>query len=238
MYAWLGQSMAFCKAVLADILIEPTKTVLLQIKLVLVKVVVVLLILLAGWILSRFIKYLVTNICRFLKLDRLAAKVELDTLLSKGGIRLTLSELAGAMCYWIGLLITLVVGINALGLPIATDLLNRIVLYIPNVVAGVFILVLGIFVATLLRSIVLTAANNAGLLHAKVLAKIVEVVVVVFACMITLEQLNIGARIIEMTISIFLASIGLAFALSFGFGCQDLARKFVQELAERMKSKG
>jgi hypothetical protein len=108
---------------------------------------------------------------------------------------------------------------------------------VPNVIAAIFILIFGMFVATLLRNIVLTASSNAGIGQEKLLAKIVEVIVMVFALAIALEQLSIGARLIELTISIILASLGLSLALAFGLGCKDIAGKFVGELIEKVKTK-
>jgi hypothetical protein len=55
--------------------------------------------------------------------------------------------------------------------------------------------------------------------------------------MIALEQLNIGARIIELMISIILASLGLGFALAFGLGCKDQAGRFVADLVEKMRAR-
>jgi putative Mn2+ efflux pump MntP len=159
----------------------------------------------------------------------------LTRLLEKGGIKYSLSELIGVICYWLALLVTFVVAINAVGLTIAADLLNQIILYIPNIIAAIFILVLGMFVATVLRNIVQTAANNAGLSQVKVLGKIVEVAAIVFAIAIALEQLNIGAKVIEMIISIVLASLGLGMALAFGLGCKDMAGRFLSEIVEKFK---
>jgi hypothetical protein len=218
-------------------LIEPAKTVLTQIGQFLVNVLLVLVILLIGWLISRLIKAIVTRICKSLKLDELSKRVEMDDLMAKGGLRYSLSELIGILCYWLGLLVTFVVAVNAIGLTVAADLLNRIVLYVPNIIAAIFILVLGMFVATMLRNIVRTAANNAGLSHVNLLAKIVEVVVIVFAVMVTLEQLGIGARIIELIITIVLGSLGLAFALSFGLGCQDIAKKALSDTIDKIKAK-
>ena len=127
--------------------------------------------------------------------------------------------------------------INAVGLTIAADLLNRIVLYIPNIIAAIFILILGMFVATLLSSIVQTAASNAGLSQAKILGKVVEVVVMVFAIAMTLEQLNIGGKIIELTITILVGSLGLGLALAFGLGCKDIAARFIGDSIEKLKKK-
>ena len=219
------------------VLLEPASVVLAQIGQFLVSVLLVLIILIIGWLISKLIKAIVTKGLRALKLDKLSDSIELDKLLEKGGISYSLSELIGVICYWLALLVTFMVAINAIGLTVAADLLKQVVAYIPNVIAAVFILILGMFVATLLRNIVQTAANNAGLSQSKLLSKIVEVIVVVFAVFVALEQLNIGIRITEMTVSIILGSIGLGLALAFGLGCKDAAARFVNELIDKLKTK-
>lgn len=219
-------------------LVEPAKTVIAQISQFFINILLVLAILLIGWLVARVIKFLITKLLKSIKLvDDLSERIGLDDLLSKGGIPYTLSELIGIVFYWLALLITFVMAINAIGLTVANDLLNRMVLYIPNIIAAVFILILGMFVATMLRNIIQTAATNAGLSQAKFLAKLVEAIVVVFAALVTFEQLGIAPRLIELIVSIVLASLGLAFALAFGFGCQDIAKKTLNDLMDKLKTK-
>ncbi len=217
------------------VLLEPARTVLSQIGQFLVSILLVLVILVFGWIIACILKGLVTKALRAVKLDMLSDRIELDALLEKGGITLSLSEIIGVICYWLALLVTFMVAINAVGLTIAADLLNKIVLYIPNVIAAIFILIVGMFVATLLRNIVTTAANNAGVSQAKVLSKIVEVVIMVFAILVALEQLNIGIRITELTVAIIMGSIGLGCALAFGLGCKDIAGRYMNETIDKLK---
>jgi hypothetical protein len=219
------------------ILIEPAKTVLTQIVQFLVNILLVLVILLIGWLISRLLKVLVTKICKSLKLDEFSKRIEFDALMAKGGFKFSLSELVGAVCYWLGLLLTSVVALNAIGLAVAADLLNRIVLYVPNIIVAIFLLIFGMFVATMFKNIVKTAATNAGLAYANLFSKIVEVFVIVFTVLVILEQLGIGARIIEIIITIVLGSVGLAFALAFGLGCQDSAKKVFNDTLEKLKAK-
>ncbi|MBM3249448.1 MAG: hypothetical protein FJZ09_01185 [Candidatus Omnitrophica bacterium] len=219
------------------VLLEPLRTILAQIGQFVTGALLVIVILIIGWLISKAIKIAVTNGLRLVKLDQLSDKIELDQLLEKGGIKYSLSELIGVMCYWLAMLITFMVAINAVGLTIAADLLNKVVLYIPNVIAAIFILILGMFVATLLKNIVQTAANNAGLAHAKLLGDIVSVVIMVFVILVALEQLNIAIKITELTLAILLGTVGLGAALAFGLGCKDLAGKFTSELVERLKKK-
>ncbi len=217
-------------------LVEPAKIVIAQMSQFFINILLVLFVLLIGWLTARVIRYLITRLLKSLKVDDLSERIELDDLFSKGGIPYTLSELIGIVFYWVALLITFVMAINAIGLTIANDLLNRVILYIPSIIAGVFILILGMFIATMLRNIVQTAATNAGLSQAKLLAKFVEVIVVVFTTLIAFEQLGIAPRLIELVVSIVFASLGLAFALAFGFGCQDIAKKFLNDLVEKLRA--
>jgi len=219
------------------VLLEPARTVMAQISQFLVGVLLVIIILVLGWILSRMLKAVVTKALRAVKLDELSDRIGLEKLLEKGGIVYSLSELVGVICYWLALLITFMVAINAVGLTIAAELLNKVVLYIPNIIAAMFILVLGMFVATLLKNIVQTAVNNAGLPQGKVLSAVVQTIVIAFAIFVALEQLNIGIRITELTLSIILGSIGLGCALAFGLGCREIAGRFVGDLVEKLKKK-
>jgi hypothetical protein len=219
------------------VLLEPARTVLAQISQFMVNALLVIIILLIGWLLAKLIRSVVSKTLKTAKLNELSSRIELDKLLSKGGITYSLSELIGGICYWLGLLVTFMVAVNSVGLTVAADLLNKVVLYIPNVVAALFILILGMFVSTLLKNIVQTAASNAGLNQGKLLAQIVETIVIAFAIFVGLEQLQIGIRITELTISIVLGSLGLGLALAFGLGCKDIAGKFVAELAEKLKKK-
>jgi MFS family permease len=219
------------------VLLEPARNVLTQISQFMVNVLLVIVILIIGWLLSKLLRAVVSKALKTIKLDTLSSRIELDKILDKGGITYPLSDLIGVICYWFGLLITFMVAINAIGLTIAAELLNKVVLYIPNVIAGIFILIVGMFAATALKNIVKTAANNAGLTQGKLLGQVVEVVVMIFTIFVGLEQLNIGIRVTELTVGIILGSFGLALALAFGLGCREIAGRFVAELVEKLKKK-
>lgn len=219
------------------VLLEPAKLILAQIGQFLINMLLVVIILIIGWIISNLIKTVVTKVLRALKVDEISDRIELDNLLAKGGIKYSFSELLGIIIYWLAILITVVVAINAIGLTMAAELLNKFILYVPNVIAAIFILILGMFMAVILKNIVQTAAVNAGISQVNILTKVVEVLVIVFAIAIALEQLNIGAKVIQLLIGIVLGSIGLAGALAFGLGCKDIAAKYTAELIEKLKTK-
>jgi hypothetical protein len=216
--------------------VPSAKVVLAQVGLFVSNLLLVIILFIIGWLVSKYvIKNGITKLLKILRLDDLSHKIELDAILAKGGINNGLSELIGIICYWLSLLVTFVVALNAVGLTVAADLLQRIVLFVPNIIAAVFILIVGMFAAILVRNIVRVTANNAGISQANVFGNIVEVVIMVFAAAIALEQLQIGGRIIDLTISIILGSFGLGFALAFGLGCKDIVGKSVGDFLSKLK---
>ncbi len=221
---------------LQALIVVPGKAVLTQIGLFVGNLLLVLFLILVGWLISKFIiKVGVTRLLKIVKVDDLSKRIELDRIFSKGGINSSLSDLIGDICYWVSLLITFVVALNAIGLSVAADLLQRIVLYVPNIIAAIFILIVGMFAAVILRNVVKTSASNVGISQVNFLSKLAETVVIVFAIAIALEQLQIGAKIVELTVSIVLGSLGLGFALAFGLGCKDIVGKSVDNFVDKFK---
>jgi hypothetical protein len=221
--------------------LEPAKVILAQIGRVFVKAAIVLIILLIGWIIAKLIKSAIVKILRTIKVDDLSERINLSNLLMKGGITNPLSELIGIILYWVVILTTFLVGLNAVGLTQSAQLLERAILYIPHIVAAIFILILGMFLATVLGNIIKTAALNAGIEQAPLLNKITQGIVIAFAIAISLEQLKIATLTIHSTISIIIAvvlgSMGLGLALAFGLGCKDIVSRYVSDFLDKVKSK-
>ncbi len=197
----------------------------------------VLLILILGWLLAKLIETVIIRVLKLIRLDTLSEKSGASNFLAKGGVKYTLSELIGVLVYWIMMLIVIITALNALQWTVAAELLNRVVAYIPNVIAAVVILVIGMFVSTVLAGVIRTAAGNAGIRQSRLLGQITQAVIVIFAAVIALEQLNIGRIIIASAVQIILAAVGLGMAIAFGLGCKDIAGKYMSEIINRLKEK-
>lgn len=219
------------------IVLGPGKAALYQIGNFFLSLILIIIILIIGWVLAKVVRTVVVRLLKTIRLDVLSQRTKLDELLRKGAVKYTLSELLGEVCYWLLLLVALVVAVNAVGLSAAADLLKRIILYIPNVIAAILILVLGTFLARTLGNVVQAASANADITQSKLLGKIVEIAIIIFTLAITLEQLNIGKTVIGLAVNIILASLGLGAALAIGLGCKDIVGKAVAEWIEKLKSK-
>lgn len=197
----------------------------------------VILILVIGFIVAAMVQKLVVRFLKLARLDTASEKAGIANILTKGDINVTLSEIIGVLIYWIIMLVVLIAAVNALNLTVAAELLNRVVLYIPSVIAGLFILVLGIFFANLLATIVRTTASNAGIRQAKALAQFTQVAIVVFAVIEAISQLQINLAFLELFFKAALGALALGIGLAIGLGCKDIAGKYIGALLDSFKNR-
>jgi len=219
------------------IVIEPVKAMLVRAATFLPTLIGILIILIVGWIIAAVLKNVVVKLLKMIQFDMASEKSGLADVLKKGGIKNTLSELMGGLIYWVIMLLVFMTALNALGMTVVASLLDKVILYIPNVIAAIFIISLGILFASIIGSIVMTASMNAGIKQAKFLNQLTRTVIVIFAVIMTMEQLNIATSILNTTITVLLGAIGLAFALAVGIGSKDIAGKLMAELVDKLKGK-
>ncbi len=217
------------------IVADPVKAMLIKIWGYVPTIVGAILILVIGWLIAKLIEAVVVKVLKAMKLDMASDKAGITNVLAQGDIKGSISELIGAVVYWLVILVVLATVLNALNLTIAADILSKLVGYIPNILGAIFVMVLGSFLATFVAAIVRTTASNAGISNSKALAEITKIVLIIFAAIMAIEQLGIGVAIMNLAISIILASVGIAIAIAFGLGCKDMAAKFMSDMMNKMK---
>ena len=190
---------------------------------------------LVGWLIALAIQGVVVSVLRAVGLDKLADQTQLTTVLSKGGIKQKLSELIGVIVYWLVMLAVVMVVFNALQLTIAAQLLQSVVTFLPNVIAAVFILIVGLFAATFLETTIRTATSNAGMAQAQLMGQLTRIIVVIFAAVASLQQLKIP--FFGEAFLIVLAGISLGSAIAFGLGCKDVAGRWAESLVDQAQAR-
>lgn len=175
------------------------------------------------------------KLLKLVRFDSATDKTGVNEFLKKGSIVKTPSEIIGSLIYWFVMVLVLIATLDALGLPIVSDILNDVFLYIPNVVAAIVVLVLGILFANLISAVVRTAASNAGMVSAEGLGKVAFYSIIFFSASISLFQLGIGEEIVAAAFIIAFGATALALALAFGLGGRDTAAEYLRKWFEGAK---
>ena len=219
----------------SSLVVEPVQALVNQLMMFLPTLAGALLLLLVGWLIAKSIEALAVRILKTLTLDKIADQIQLSSVLSKGGIKHKPSELIGVIVYWLVMLAVVMVVFNALQLTVAAELFQTIVTFMPKVIAAVFILIVGMFAAAFVASTVRTAASNAGILQAHLIGQLTQTVVVIFAIVAALQQLQIP--FFGEVFLIILGGISLGCAIAFGLGCKDLAGRWMTDIVEQVQGR-
>jgi hypothetical protein len=212
------------------IMIESLQSFWLQLIAYLPRLVAALLLLIVGWILAKLLRRAAIKFLKMVRLDVAAEKAGIEDFLLKGGVRYTAVTLIAGLVYWFVLLAVILAALNSLGLQSAAALFNRIVLYLPNVLAATLVLLFGSLLGRVVQSVSFTYLNNIGVEGASFISHVAQWAIIIFVVSIALEQLSIGGVILVSAFQILFGAVCLALALAFGFGGRRWAAHILDKL--------
>ena len=211
-----------------DMMLEPVRVFLQQIGALLPRLILALLLLVIGYFVARFARFVVVKGLRAGNFHVLTDRAGIDGFLRDGGVSTDTTEIIGLLFYWVVILAALVVGFNGLGLNYITDLLVKVLLFVPKVLVAMLILAFGAYFARFIGNAVCAYAKKLQLQDAELLGRLAQYALVTFVVLIALDQVNIGGDIVRQTFLIVLAGVVFALALAFGIGGKDWAAEFLE----------
>jgi hypothetical protein len=108
------------------------------------------------------------------------------------------------------------------------------VAYIPNVIAAVIVLVLGILLGEFVKDLVLASAGSLAV--APTLARAGKAAVILLSVFMALNQLEIAEDIVLVFFIAVVGAAALAAGIAFGLGGRDVAAEIAREWYERNRT--
>ncbi len=194
-----------------------------------------LLLLLLGWVLARLARGGVLGLLKLVHFDKVTEKSGLESFLKQADLDVSFATILGNLVYWLIILVMIVTVANSLGLHMVAELFNKVVLYIPNVVVAIMVLVFGTILARFINRLVFAWLNNVGFEGALSVSTFSEYAMMVFVFFIALEQLQISSELLTAAFIIAFGAVGLAFAIAFGLGARDRAAQAIEHMLSRQR---
>ena len=196
-----------------------------------------LLVFLAGWIIAVTMGRLAEKIMKTARVDKAMEKIGVDWKKYQSGANLGISSFFGGLVKWFLVLVFLMAATDILNLSQVTEFLNKIILYIPNVVVAVVILAIVVMLGNFVYNVVKGSTRAAGVMSATLLATISKWSIVIFGIFAALMQLGIASSLVSTIFVGIVAMLSLAGGLAFGLGGKDEARKILEKLREEITEK-
>ncbi len=137
-----------------------------------------------------------------------------------------LLKLIGNVVFWLVLLVTIALAARLARLDLFTTWLDRIVAYLPSLLAGGLILLVGYLVSTAARDLVTTALDSAGSEQSDFFGFLAQGAIFLAALVIGLDQIGVDVTMLTILFAVIVGGLLLCLALAFGLG----ARSFVANL--------
>ena len=187
--------------------------------------------LLLGWLASKLTRALV----RKTRVESLLEKAHLPNVMYKLGLHKSFADLSAKTVFWIVIVISVFLALDAAGIEALNNFLPTLVAYLPRVLVALIIFVCALFAAQVLSDLTekITARNEA-IESPKVVSKVVYAVVVSIGLLISLEQLGIDIDVAHQIVAIATGSVFFGTALSIALGARPIVTKMISRYyAER-----
>lgn len=192
-------------------------------------------ILVLGWIVAMIVALVIDRLFRIIGLQTLFEKAKVEDALRKGNIEKDTTSLLASVAKWIIYLVTFMAASSTLKLSDVASFLDKILVYVPSVVAGAAILLIGLILAHFLANVIKGSLLAAGFQMAEAISAIVRYAIIIFTFLAVLVQLGIAESLIRTLFIGLVAFLAIAGGLAFGLGGKDTAQEILEKIRKELK---
>ena len=186
-----------------------------------------ILLLLLGWLVARLCRGLTRKMLKWTGFERAMEKSRINETLKTAGITTSVSEVVTLVVFWAIFLIFVVSASEILGLSVVLSTLNRLILYIPNIIAAIAIIILTLFVARFVKDLIAVSLAQINLIYAQPLARVVELLIVILGLIVAMTQLGFDIGILMANITLFIGGFVAIVVLSLGLGAKTVVENLL-----------
>jgi hypothetical protein len=192
-----------------------------------------ILILIIGWIIAGILAGLIEKGLKAVGFEKAAQSTGIAGFIENAGSGWTASKLVAEIVKWFIRLIAIQAAASILGLTQISQVINAILLWLPNLVVAIVIIVIGALIANFVAGIVRGSAAEMGFSTPNLLANITRYAIIGFAAVAAFNQLGIAPTVVNTLFIGLVATLVLAFGLAFGLGGQQTAAQITQGWYEK-----
>jgi hypothetical protein len=184
-----------------------------------------ILLLIAGWLLARFLRMVITRLIR--TLNALLDRQLHGSTLHMVRISSATERLLGFVVFWSTMLVFVTIAVGLVGFSAAAAWLDRLVVFVPSLVSGGLIIIISYVLSTIARHLVQHSAAAADMPRAALFGQIVQVSFLIVGVVIGLGQIGVDVSFLVILLAIGFAAVLAGFALAFGLGARLLVQNLI-----------
>ena len=200
------------------------------------KIIGAIIVLIIGYIIGKILGGLVQKILEKAKVDdKIIKNTPIEKLLTT--INMSFSRLIGVLVSIFFYVVFILAAIDILGIEMLSNFVNQVLLYLPNLIAGILILVIGLIAVEWITKFVQNTTKEYKVMSADLVTMFLKAILVLVVIVITLDQWKIDTSIIYTFIQPLAWGVAAAIAVSFGWGFKDVIADWSKKKADEWNKK-
>jgi hypothetical protein len=192
-------------------------------------------VLIVGLIVASGLETLVERVVALVKLDKALISLGLEEYFARAGMKVNSGKFLGKLVYWFFVIVFLLAASDILGFYSLSSFLREVLLYVPNVIVAVLIMLASVVIANFLRHLVRASVKSARLHASNFLGALTWWSVVVFGFLTALTQLGIAVQIVNTVVTGIIAMFAIAGGIAFGLGGKDYASSLIDKFRSHVE---
>lgn len=205
-----------------QIVIDSLTTIITDIISFIPNVVNGVIILIVGFLLASIVRVSLQFSLERLRFNSLIERTGISAALRGLGVQVPLSRILAQIVFSLLLLSFLITATRLMGLEAVAQLLEQLLVFLPNIIAALVIFVLGGMAAQFVGGLIHTALLTSGIANAERVGKFVQYVISTFVIILALGQLGVDTAMLITALTIIIAAFGLALGLALGLGARSV----------------
>ena len=186
-----------------------------------------LLLLLLGWLVAKLCRGLTRRVLGWTGFERAIERSRVNETIKTLGISTSIGEVVGHIVFWIIFLIFIVSASEVVGISMVLRTLNRLILYVPNIIAAIAVIVLTLFLARFVKDLVAVGLGQISLIYAQPLARALELLIIILGLVVAMTQLGFNIGVLMANITLFIGGFVAIVVLSLGLGARSVVQNIL-----------
>ncbi len=175
-----------------------------------------------GRFIGRKLRKLLSRLISKTGIDKYGESLNDIDFIQKSSMEIKISNIIGAFIYYIVLLLFVVTAVEVLNMEAISDLVKDLINYIPFLLSGVLILIVGAVLSNYVKKAVFTACSSLGIPSAGLISTVVFYILFISVAMSALDQAQFETKVISNNLTIVLGGIVMAFAIGYGLASKQM----------------
>lgn len=180
---------------------------------------------LVGWLVARILRAVLFRLGRVF--NNLVARLARATMPARLKLSPGVIALLGNVVFWVTILVFAALAARVARLDAFSAGLDRVVAYLPALVAGGLIVLAGFLVSMLVRDIVTTALGTAKVAQNDLFGYAAQGAVFLTAVVIGLDQIGVDVTLLIILLAVLAGGTALSLAIAFGIGARDFVGNLI-----------